>query len=72
METKTDKQTNQSSSIKEKSCVFELWQKPVETWMVPMKEWRRPLMDWEKPICKWLKVNSSATSQEDQNGGSLL
>ena len=72
MEIEAIKQTNQSNPIREKSCEFESWQKPVETWMVTMKEWRKPLMEWEKPICSWLKVNRTATSKEDQNGGSLL
>ena len=55
-----------------KSCIFEMWQKPVGSWMMPMKEWRKPVMEWEKPIHSWLKASSLSTAQEDPTGGSLL
>ena len=55
-----------------KSCIFEMWQKPVGSWMIPMKEYRKPVMEWEKPIHSWLKASSLSTAQEDPTGGSLL
>ena len=55
-----------------KSCIFEMWQKPVGSWMTPTKEWRKPVMEWEKPIHSWLKASSLSTAQEDPTGGSLL
>ena len=67
---KAANQPEQSNTVR-RSCVFEMWQKPVELWMVPMKEWRRPLMEWEKPICSWLKASSLKTAQDDQAGALL-
>ena len=55
-----------------KSCIIEVWQKPVEMWMMPLKDWRNPMMEWEKPICTWLKSNSRSTSTQEVNSGASI
>ena len=55
-----------------KSCIFEIWQKPVEMWMRPLKNWRNPMKEWERPLCTWLKSNNQASSTQEGNSGASI